>query len=188
MFLYMIYFISDLHFFHDREFIWKVRRFSSEEEMRETYLKEWEKTIDRDDDVYLLGDFCLGSDFDRIGELILSLKGKIHLIIGNHDSDARIEYYKTFDNIVEIVYATVLKYNGRRYYLSHYITETATLESDPKECVINLHGHLHTKQMFHEDKPYLINVSVDVTGGKFMTFDDIENAFNAKVKECIKYL
>lgn len=42
--------------------------------------------------------------------------------------------------------------------------------------------------MFTNDVPYLINVSVDVTGGSFLTFDDIEKAFKDEVQNCIKYL
>ena len=184
----MIYFISDFHFFHDRAFIWKVRGFESEERMRMTYLSKWKQTIHKDDDVYVCGDFCLGQDYDAIKELIDSLPGRIHLIIGNHDTDSKIEFYKTFSNIVEIVYSIMLNYNGHKYYISHYVTETATLESNPKYCVINIHGHVHENRMFTNDVPYLINVSVDVTGGAFLTFDDIEKAFKDEVQNCIKYL
>lgn len=184
----MVYFISDTHFFHDREFIYKPRGFKSEEEMRLHYINEWQNTVKDNDDVYILGDFCLGTDYDAIQKLIESLPGRIHLIIGNHDTNAKINFYYKLPKIVEVVYATVLINNHRRYYLSHYITETSTLESNPKTCVINLHGHLHTKEMFNNDIPYLINVSVDVTGGKLLTFDDIDNAFKNKVNECIKYL
>lgn len=106
----MIYFISDFHFFHDRAFIWKARGFESEKHMRMTYLSKWKQTIRKDDDVYVCGDFCLGQDYDAIKELIDSLPGKIHLIVGNHDTDSKIEFYKTFSNIVEIIYSTMLNY------------------------------------------------------------------------------
>lgn len=184
----MVYFISDLHFFHDRKFIYEPRGFKSEKEMREYYVKEWQKTATNDDDIYVAGDFCLGTDYDAIADLVKSLPGRIHIIIGNHDTDKKVEFYSKLPNVVEIAYATMIVNNNRRYYISHYITETATLESNPKTCVINIHGHLHVKEMFHEDKPYLINVSVDVTGGKLLTFQDIEFAFTNKIKECISYL
>ena len=184
----MIYLASDFHFFHDREFIWKVRGFNSEMHMRNKYVTEWINTVKDNDDVYVVGDFCLGNDYEAITELITSLPGRIHLIIGNHDTVGKLAFYKNFDNIVEITYATMLVHNKRRFYLSHYLTETATLESNPKTCIINVHGHLHVRNMFYEDKPYHINVSVDVTGGKLLTLDDIEKAFNEKVKECVQYL
>lgn len=184
----MIYFLSDTHFFHDRKFIYESRGFKSEEEMRLHYINEWQNTVHDNDDIYVLGDFCLGTDYEAIEKLIESLPGRIHLIIGNHDTDAKINFYSGLSKIVEIAYATVLIDNHRRYYLSHYITETSTLEGNPKNCVINLHGHLHTKEMFYEDRPYLINVSVDVTGGKLLTLDYINKAFKNKVEECMIYL
>lgn len=41
----MIYLTSDLHFGHDREFIWKVRGFSSIDEMNEVYVDKWNSLI-----------------------------------------------------------------------------------------------------------------------------------------------
>ena len=184
----MVYFISDLHFFHDREFIYKSRGFSSEEQMRNAYTSIWKDTVTDTDDVYVCGDFCLGQDYTAIENLIHSLPGKIHLIIGNHDTSAKIDFYNKFENIVEITYATILKYKKRSYYVSHYVTQTSSLETDPKHCLINIHGHVHENKMFTNDIPYLINVSVDVTGGKLLTFEDINNAFKSEVLNCIKYL
>lgn len=184
----MVYFTSDLHFFHDREFIYKPRGFSSEEQMRNAYTSIWKDTVTDTDDVYVCGDFCLGQDYTAIENLIHNLPGKIHLIIGNHDTSAKIDFYNKFENIVEITYATILKYKKRSYYVSHYVTQTSSLETDPKHCLINVHGHVHENKMFTNDIPYLINVSVDVTGGKLLTFEDINNAFKSEVLNCIKYL
>ena len=55
-----IYVTSDLHFGHDREFIWKVRGYDSVDEMNEDYVHKWNITVDNDDDVYVLGDLMLG--------------------------------------------------------------------------------------------------------------------------------
>lgn len=184
----MIYFTSDLHFFHDREFIYKPRGFDSEEEMREFYIEQWRETIKDDDDVYNLGDFCLGADKDKIRNLVLSLPGRIHLIIGNHDTDAKIELYQSCENIVEIAFATRIIHNGRAYYLSHYPTHTSSLEASPKHCVINLYGHIHAANKFYEDRPYMRNVSVDANNNRFLTFEEIEQDFNREVKKCISYL
>lgn len=187
----MIYITSDLHFFHDKEFIYKPRGFKSEEEMRLFYIAEWKRLIKKDDDIFVLGDLCLGNDLDRIRDLIESLPGRIHLIIGNHDTDVKIELYKSLKNIVSCDYATKIisktdKYS-RTYYLSHYPTLTASLKSDPKTCVINLHGHIHCKQRFTEDKPFLINVSVDANANKFITLEEIHTAFINEVNNCITY-
>lgn len=184
----MIWITSDLHFFHDREFIFKPRGFHSCEEMNLAYINEWKSKVKIDDDIYICGDFCLSQNYDAICQLIRSLPGRIHLVLGNHDTEVKIEFYKEFPNIVSISYAEMLIYHRRRFLLSHYITETATLESNPKTCVINLHGHLHVKEKFHESKPYLYNVSVDANNNHFVSLDEIEAAFKNKVKECENYL
>ena len=41
----MIYFTSDLHIGHDRDFIWKERGFSSVEKHNEEILKRWNEVV-----------------------------------------------------------------------------------------------------------------------------------------------
>ena len=45
-----IYVTSDLHFGHDREFIWKARGYNSIEEMNEDYVHKWNITVNDEDD------------------------------------------------------------------------------------------------------------------------------------------
>ena len=185
----MIYFTSDLHFFHDREFIYLPRGFKSELEMREYYVKMWNDTVTNEDDVYMLGDFCLGQRFEDIKELITSLNGKIHLVIGNHDTDMKIKLYETLDNLVEIRDVIPrFKYDKFRFYLSHYPTITSNLESNISECVINLHGHIHSKVKFYEDRPYMYCVCADANGGYPEEIEEIILEMNRKVKECLEFL
>lgn len=184
----MDYFTSDLHFFHNKEFIYKVRGFDSEEEMRNKYIEEIKNTVKDEDDLHIVGDVCLGTDLDKIKEVMLSLPGKIHIYIGNHDTQNKINLYKDLPNVVEITYANEIKYNKRIYYISHYRTDVSNLESDINTSKINIHGHIHTKQVHYEDIPYFINVSVDAQNGKLVTFEDIERMFNEQVNKCIENL
>ena len=55
-----IFFTSDLHFCHDREFIWGSRGFSSCDEMNNTIIERWNNTVTDYDIVYVLGDLMLG--------------------------------------------------------------------------------------------------------------------------------
>lgn len=65
------------------------------------------------------------------------LKGKIHVIAGNHDSTIRQDVYKIlFD---EVCYATMIKIGKQHYYLSHYPTLTANYDDKPyHNHIINL--------------------------------------------------
>ena len=182
----MVFVTSDLHFFHDRKFIYEPRGFSSVEEMNNAYIEEWLSRVTDEDDVYVVGDFCLGNDYDLIDELIDKLPGNIHLLIGNHDTLKKIKCYESRG--IDVKYADVITYKKRRYYLSHYPTITANLNSHPSNCVINLHGHLHVKDIFYDDKPFMINVSVDANDNKFLTLDDIKTLYDAEVRKCEYFL
>lgn len=44
----------------------------------------WNGRVDNKDDVWIIGDFCFRSDKDP-AVYLRTLKGKKHLIVGNHD-------------------------------------------------------------------------------------------------------
>lgn len=182
----MIYLTSDLHLFHNRKFIYKPRGFSSCKKMTKHYVKMWKETVKPEDTVIVVGDFCLGNNFDLIQKTIESLPGKIILIIGNHDTDKKVELYKKLG--IECKWADCIKCGKKKIILSHYITMTAELTSDPKGCVLNAHGHIHTKNKHHDDMPFLYNVSVDANDNKFVTPEQIVESFKKEVKKCVAYL
>ena len=121
----MIYFISDCHFGHDREFVFGPRGFSNIDEMHKALIENWNKTVTDEDDIYVVGDFFLGTDWEFIKNTLSTLKGRIHLIVGNHDTSAKITEYTAWDNIVEIADALRVKYKKRTFFLCHYPTLTA---------------------------------------------------------------
>ena len=73
----------------------------------------------------------------------------IHIILGNHDTSARIELYKTLPNVSVADFATLLKYKKWNFMLSHYPMLTTNLDDDKKPfCrVWNCCGHSHTKEI-----------------------------------------
>ena len=184
----MIYFISDLHFNHDREFICGPRGYKSCKEMNEDLLKKWIKTVGSNDDIYVVGDFFLGPDNDFVKRTLATLPGRIHVIIGNHDTPAKVAIYKQAKNVVEVAWATQIEYRNRKLYINHYPTETASLESNPKFAVINVSGHTHKTEKFHEGKPFKYNVAVDAHNGYPVSIDQLIDDVEKEIKECFKYL
>lgn len=183
-----IFFTSDTHFNHDREFVYSPRGFKTIQEMNGTLVKNWNETVGNDDDIYVLGDFFLGTDFNYIQEVLNKLNGRIHLVTGNHDTPSKITEYTSWNNIVEIADALRIRYKKREFFLCHYPVLTASLEQDPDKAVINLFGHTHSKDKFYEDRPYMYNVAVDANDNKPVEIEEILTAFNDKVKECISKL
>ena len=183
-----IFFTSDTHFNHDREFVYSPRGFKTIQEMNGTLVKNWNETVGNDDDIYVLGDFFLGTDFNYIQEVLNKLNGRIHLVTGNHDTPSKITEYTSWNNIVEIADALRIRYKKREFFLCHYPVLTASLEQDPNKAVINLFGHTHSKDKFYEDRLYMYNVAVDANDNKPVEIEEILTAFNNKVKECISTL
>ena len=184
----MIYFTSDTHFNHDREFVYGPRGFKTIQEMNEVLIKNWNETVGPEDDIYVLGDFFLGSDINYIREVLDRLNGRIHLVVGNHDTPAKVTEYTAWNNIVEIADALRIRYKKKEFFLCHYPVLTASLEQDPKRAVINLFGHTHSKEKFYEDRPYMYNVAADANDNHPVSIDEILVAFDAKVNECIAQL
>ena len=185
----MIYVTSDWHFNHSRAFIYEPRGFSSVEEMNEAIIERHNSLVNIDDDVYVLGDLCLGGCepdiMARNQALIEKMNGRLHVICGNHCTPTRQQMYKLCNNVVEVVYATILKYKGYHFYLSHFPTMTANLEKETlKQCTICLYGHTHQKDNFYQDIPFLYHVGCDSHDCYPVLLDDAIEEMRAKVKEC----
>ena len=185
-----IFLTSDLHFGHDREFLWGPRGFKSSEEHDEAIIANWNSVVGPDDDVYVLGDLMLG-DNEKAKQYIEQLNGKIHIVRGNHCTDKRWnEVYPTISNIVELVgWSTVIHYRKYHFYLSHFPTLTGNLEKESlHQMTLGLFGHTHSKDKFYEDRPYMYNVALDANDNTPVLLDDIIDRMKEKVKECISYL
>lgn len=169
----MIYFISDTHFNHDRDFIYSPRNFENVNQMNTVEISNWNKTVGPEDDIYVLGDFFLGTDTEFIKNTLANLNGAIHLIIGNHDTPAKIKIYEESPNIVEIAYATQIKYKNKIFYLSHYPTLTANYDDRPDRVTVNLFGHTHSTDKFYEGNRFMYNIACDAHNSTPISIDDI---------------
>jgi calcineurin-like phosphoesterase family protein len=176
-----IWFSSDWHFGHQKEFLWGPRGFQSSEENDKTIIENHNALVSDEDDVYVLGDLMLGDNESGL-EKIKQMHGKLHIILGNHDTATRIELYKQLPNVVEISYATLIKYKKGHFFLSHYPTICSNYDDSPwHQNIINLYGHTHQKWNFYYDNdptlmngnPYMYHVGVDSHDCKPVLIDDI---------------
>ena len=184
----MIYLTSDLHFGHDREFVWKVRGYDSIQAMNLAQVEKWNKVINIDDDVYVIGDLMLG-DPSNI-EFIKQLNGHIHIVLGNHDTANREKMYRELSNVVEVTEVGLkLNYKKHHFVLTHYPMLTGNLEKESlKQMSLNLYGHTHQLNNFYNDMPFMYHVGVDSHNGCPVLLDDIIEEMYAKVKECVEFL
>ena len=180
----MIYFSSDLHFNHNKPFIYEPRGFKSIYDMNDTIIENFNSIITHDDDLYLLGDTFLG-DLDAGISLFNQLPGKIHLVWGNHDTNTRSIAMTECPNVVEICsYASVLHYHKWHFYLSHYPTCTTNFDDYQKplkQRILCLAGHTHSKEKFEPCGSY--NVAVDAHSCFPVSIEEIIKDFkNLQVK------
>ena len=177
----MIYFSSDLHLNHPKNFIYEPRGFTNVFDMNYKILKNFNHIINSDDDLYLLGDIFLGELESGIN-LFNQLPGKIHLVWGNHDTDTRKEAIAKCSNVVEIIgHATIIKYNKWHFYLSHFPTCTTNFDDYQKplkQRTLCLAGHTHSKELFEPCGSY--NVAVDAHNCCPVSIDEIIEDFKNK--------
>ena len=156
-----IWFTSDSHFSHNKEFLYGTRGFNTVEEMNTEIIKRWNAKVAPNDIVYHLGDIFL-SDTETGLSAFKQLNGQFHIIRGNHDTDAKVELLKKCPNIIDIQWATMIKYKKIMFFLSHCPSITRTLDdSENKQGIINLYGHTHQTTNFYNDNPYMYHVGMD---------------------------
>jgi len=142
----MIYFISDLHLCHNKEFVYKERGFNNVYDMNSAIIKNWNSVVNSEDDVYLLGDIMLNDNEEGL-RCLKQLKGNIHIIRGNHDTDVRVELYKECYNVVEVCDAKYLHTGKYHFFLSHYPCLVGNYNG---KKTISICGHLHTSDPINQ--------------------------------------
>ena len=195
----MIYFTADLHFGHENIIAFCNRPFKSAGEMDATLIKNWNNTIEPNDEVYILGDFTMGSAEDA-HRYLSCLQGKKYFIRGNHDKflDKFEPYMDDFEWVKDYFVLRaggfewkkkhrVLEYEGKRVVLFHY----PILEWD---CyfrgAIHLYGHIHNNEKSVNRLPnepnLAFNVGVDLHNYFPVSFQDILRKAEAERKKMIK--
>ena len=176
-----IWFTSDLHFCHDKEFLYKPRGFKTIYEHNEAIIENWNKTIGDNDLVYVLGDLML-KDNDLGRKCFNQLRGYKYIILGNHDSEARQEFYPSLRGIIGMAYAKPIKFNKYTFFLCHYPTKVGNYDDEEthkkKYCLC---GHTHTNNRwldFKDCKSY--HVELDAHNNTPIHIEDI-------VKDIQKY-
>ena len=112
----------------------------------EWLINKWNSTVAKCDNIYILGDFCLGNK-ERVGEILKRLKGKKFLIRGNHDMSCNglDNYFEWVGDMKEVKF-TNSQYDfinpNEAFYVEmcHYPMLTWNRRPDGACC---LHGHTH---------------------------------------------
>ena len=131
----MIYYISDMHFEHNNVIRYDNRPFDTITQMDEVLINNWNARISDKDTVYVLGDAFFKGE-ERSLEILRQLKGRKHLIKGNHDRvKGRLgQEWESIQNYAEITdgeYFVVMSHYPMMFYnRQHY-------------GAVMLYGHVH---------------------------------------------
>jgi len=119
-----LWIVSDTHFHHDREFLWKPRGYSDIQSHDEGVKKNWNNLVGKDDNVLCLGDFVFNDpDGSRFKQLLSELNGYIYLLWGNHNSGVKAVYksevLRQYGSALVEVYP--LAYGNKVMFLGDYV-------------------------------------------------------------------
>lgn len=177
--LIMIYFTSDLHFFHDNVIRYANRPFSDVEQMNQTLIHNWNQTVSSQDEIYILGDITLKGP-DYANQILSQLHGRKYLIKGNHDRF--VQHACFLSNIFEWVKDYhELHYQNNRFILFHYpIQEWNGFFRGS----YHLHGHQHNHADYNFQNLaqglYKYDVGIDANYMKPISIEDIIAFFSMK--------
>ena len=186
-----VYFTSDLHFGHQKPFIYEVRGFDTVEEMNEAIIERYNSRVKDNDTVYILGDCICGIDVETGTKLLNRLRGHKLLCIGNHDSDARLKYWMQNEVFEAYEFAFRFKYKKWGFYCTHFPTIVGNYDS-PKW--LGLYAHTHQSAQWEDEfspnyqTANMYNVGVDAHDCYPVHIDEVLARVKAEIeKERIIY-
>lgn len=137
----MIYFTSHLHYGHRAAIRMCERPFEDIEEMNRVLRDNWNRVVNKNDTVYILGDIAHRTPVEEVNEFIKKLNGKKILVRGNHDKKYDESLFEEICDFKEV------NLNGVSISLMHY-----PMVEWPKSRhgSLHLHGHQHNKAEYNE--------------------------------------
>lgn len=179
-----VYFTADTHFGHENIIRFCNRPFSSAAEMNRVLIANWNARVTNDDDVYVLGDFAFRCG-DSVRKIAHSLKGRKHLVIGNHDFKWMKSDPEAVEEFVEVAPMLEIEENGRQLTLCHY--PMMTWKNGSRDFSWLVYGHIHNNKSdgfwpLLSGMDRALNAGVDVNWFFPVTFDEMV-VNNAKWKE-----
>lgn len=168
----MNFFTADWHLFHENIISYCSRPFKDTREMHGELIRRHNRLVGDYDNVYVLGDATLlGPDrLFKIRPIVRKMRGRKHLVLGNHDSGRAMAY---LDLGFESVH-TSLELDD------HVFGYGLVLAHDPAWAVMKRHrrwlvGHAHTLFRTLEDGR-VVNVGVDVWDFNPVSSEDLSAA------------
>jgi calcineurin-like phosphoesterase family protein len=174
-----IYFSSDFHIDHKRDFIFKPRGFDSWEDHTEFVVKNL-LSLQPDDLLIYLGDFALNTSDERVQSLLDAIPCETYMCWGNHNSGLKTSYQRAknnylaerFDdvdiyplkiarNVTMMGDAFYVSIDRRKFYCNHFAPTIWDGMQHGWGCVCgHSHGSLEIAN-YYNDEMKLLDVGID---------------------------
>jgi len=157
-----VLFTADTHFGHEGAIGHSRRPFNDAPEMDRLLVEAWNATVGPRDTVYHLGDFAHKSSPERCAEVFAQLRGRKHLIRGNHDR--RRTLVLPWESIHDRL---TIRLSGHKIVLDHFPMRSW---DSAYHGSLHMFGHVHGK---FEGTSQSCDVGVDVWQYRPVTLDEI---------------
>ncbi len=167
----MLFFIADPHFGHKNILTLCDRPYKTIEEMNLDLIQRWNGKVTGNDTIYVVGDMFFRAEDPE--SVLSQLKGKKHLIIGNHDGSwiGKVDlnrYFKSFSLMEQFSNGAV------GLTLCHY----PLLTWKHQKRTYMIHGHIHqdTEMEFWPliaANEHILNAGVDINNFEPVTFEEL---------------
>ena len=138
-----IFFTSDLHLDHGNIIKYCKRPFADPISMTEQIILNWNKQVQPEDLVFVLGDFLWNNSIERLMAVTNRLNGKKVLLRGNHDAFKDEDYlaagFERVSNLIEF------QWNEYYFVLCHY---QMAFWNRSHHGSFHLYGHQHDKRQY----------------------------------------
>lgn len=192
-----IWFTSDPHFGHAKCIEYCSRPYKSADEMDEKLIANWNRVVQPQDTVIVVGDFFMYHKKAKLKEILTRLHGKKILVRGNHDMSQSEMHTVGFDLVCD---SMTMQMAGETVNISHYPYKKKTIFYrfwdfmhwiDPKKYFkprrfknqldddgrFLIHGHTHSKRI--KSGKRMIHVGVDAHGFRPISFQRVADIISA---------
>lgn len=179
------WFTSDPHYGHVNIIAYANRPFRNVDEMNETLIQNWNSVVSSEDEVWILGDVCMGRLKDTVRNLG-RLKGHKNLVLGNHDKKAAkmkefTQHFERIEKYHEITVYDEEEGHKQKIILSHY---PMSVWNKAHHGAWMLHGHCHgthKRSLPHVvDKGKILDMGVDVHNFFPVSYEQLKQMMSFK--------
>jgi calcineurin-like phosphoesterase family protein len=155
------FYIADPHFGHEAVIRMNQRPFETVDEMDRAIMDNWNRAVGDEDEVYIIGDFMFRSRHTP-DHYLQQLKGRKHLILGNHERwTNQVDLPVFFDSVSQLKEIADM---DRHLVLCHF-----PMAEWPRYYKGSLHifGHIHNNRdgeafRYYQRSPNMLNAGVDI--------------------------